>query len=122
MKNELSMNLVYYKRLRKMTNKSLAVATGLPEGTIGRIASGLTKEPTLKTLRLLAKALNCTIDDLQTGGTVEPFYLNQETADIAQGIYDNPDLRILFDASENLAPEDIQAVVEIAKRLQATKR
>lgn len=122
MKNELSMNLVYYKRLRKMTNKSLAEATGLPEGTISRIASGLTKEPTLKTLRLLAKALDCTIDDLQTGGTVEPFYLNQETADIAQGIYDNPDLRILFDASKNLAPADIQAVVEIAKRLQATKR
>lgn len=122
MKNELSMNVIYYKKLRKMTNKTLAEATGLPEGTISRIASGQTKEPTLKTLRLLAKALDCTIDDLQTGGTVEPYYLNQETADIAQGIYENPNLRILFDASKNLSPEDIQAVVEIAKRIQATKR
>lgn len=122
MKNELSMNVIYYKKLRKMTNKTLSEATGLPEGTISRIASGQTKEPTLKTLRLLAKALDCTIDDLQTGGTVEPYYLNQETADIAQGIYENPNLRILFDASKNLSPEDIQAVVEIAKRIQATKR
>lgn len=122
MKNELSMNVIYYKKLRKMTNKTLAEATGLPEGTISRIASGQTKEPTLKTLRLLAKALDCTIDDLQTGGTVEPYYLNQETADIAQDIYENPNLRILFDASKNLSPEDIQAVVEIAKRIQATKR
>ena len=122
MKNELSMNVIYYKKLRKMTNKTLAEVTGLPEGTISRIASGQTKEPTLKTLRLLAKALDCTIDDLQTGGTVEPYYLNQETADIAQDIYENPNLRILFDASKNLSPEDIQAVVEIAKRIQATKR
>lgn len=122
MKNELSMNVIYYKKLRKMTNKSLAEATGLPEGTISRIASGETKEPKLKTLRLLAKALDCTIDDLQTGGTVEPYYLNQEMADIAQDIYENPNLRILFDASKNLSPEDIQAVVEIAKRIQATKR
>ena len=113
MKNELSMNVIYYKKLRKMTNKTLAEATGLPEGTISRIASGQTKEPTL---------MDCTIDDLQTGGTVEPYYLNQETADIAQGIYENPNLRILFDASKNLSPEDIQAVVEIAKRIQATKR
>ncbi len=122
MKNELSMNVIYYKKLRKMTNKTLAEATGLPEGTISRIASGQTKEPTLKTLRLLAKALDCTIDDLQTGGTIEPYYLNQETADIAQDIYENPNLRILFDASKNLSPEDIQAVVEIAKRIQSTKR
>lgn len=122
MKNELSMNVIYYKKLRKMTNKTLAEATGLPEGTISRIASGQTKEPTLKTLRLLAKALDCTIDDLQTGGTIEPYYLNQETADIAQDIYENPNLRILFDASKNLSPEDIQAVIEIAKRIQGTKR
>lgn len=122
MKNELSMNVIYYKKLRKMTNKTLAEATGLPEGTISRIASGQTKEPTLKTLRLLAKALDCTIDDLQGGGTVEPYYLNQETADIAQDIYENPNLRILFDASKNLSPEDIQAVVEIAKRIQSTKQ
>lgn len=71
MKNNLSMNLVYYKRVRKMTNKTLAEATGLPEGTISRIASGQTKEPTVKTLRLLAQALKCTINDLQADENVE---------------------------------------------------
>lgn len=122
MKNELSMKIIYYKKMLKMTNKTLAEATGLPVGTISRIASGETKEPTLKTLRLIAKAFNCTVDDLQSGGTIEPYYLNQETAELAQKIYENPDLRILFDASENLSPEDIHAVVEIAKRIQSTKR
>lgn len=122
MKNDLQMKVIYYKKLRKMTNQKLAEITGLPVGTISRIASGETKEPKLKTLRLLAQALDCTIDDLQGDGTVEPYYLNQETAELAQGIYENPSLRILFDASKNLSPEDINAVVEIAKRIQATKK
>ena len=121
MENELSMKIIYYKKMLKMTNKTLAEATGLPVGTISRIASGETKEPTLKTLRLIAKAFNCTVDDLQAGGTVEPYYLNQETAELAQKIYENSELRILFDASKNLSPDDIQAVVEIAKRIQSTK-
>ena len=121
MQNELSMKVIYYKKLRKMTNQKLAEITGLPVGTISRIASGETKEPKLKTLRLLASALDCTIDDLQGGGTLEPYYLNQETAELAQGIYENPSMRILFDATKNLSPEDINAVIDIAKRIQSTK-
>lgn len=122
MENELSMKIIYYKKLLKMTNETLAQKTGLPVGTISRIASGQTKEPTLKTLRLIAGAFNCTVDDLQGGGTLQPYYLNQEAAEIAQEIYENKDLRILFDASKNLTPEDVQAVVEIAKRIQTTKK
>lgn len=123
MENELSIKIIYYKKLLKMTNEILAQKTGLPVGTISRIASGQTKAPTLKTLRLIARAFNCTVDDLQGGdGTMQPYYLNQEAADIAQDIYENPDLRILFDASKNLSPEDIKAVVEIAKRIQSTKK
>lgn len=40
------------------------------------------------------------------------YYLNPETARLAQEVYDNPDLRILFDASRHLTPEDIRFVVE----------
>lgn len=120
--NELSMKIIYYKKKLKMTNKILAKKTGLPVGTISRIASGETKEPTLKTLRLIAKAFDCSIDDLQGGGTIEPYYLNQETAEIAQKIYEDKKMRILFDASKDLSPEDIKAVVEIAKRIKSTKK
>ena len=107
--------------LEHTQNEILAAKTGLPVGTISRIASGATKDPTLKTLRLIAKAFGCTIDDLQNGGTVEPYYLNPKTAEIAQKIYENKDLRILFDASKNLSTEDINAIVNIAKRIQSSK-
>lgn len=120
--NELSMKIIYYKKKLKMTNQSLADKTGIPVGTISRIASGETKEPTLKNLRLIAQAFGCTIDDLQSGGTVEPYYINEETAKMAQDIYENPDLKILFDASKKLSPEDIKAVIEVAKVIQSTKK
>lgn len=120
--NELSMKVIYYKKKLKMTNQKLAELTGLPVGTISRIASGETKEPTLKTLRLIAKAFDCSIDDLQSGGTIEPYYLNEETAKLAQDIYENPDLKILFDASKKLSPADIKAVIEVARAIQSTKQ
>lgn len=121
MENDLSMKMIYYKRLRGFTNETLAEATGLPVGTISRIASGSVKAPTLKTLRAIAKAFNCTIDDLQSDD-IQPYYVNEETAEMAQQLYENKDLRILFDASKNLRPEDLRAIVEIAERLRSTKR
>ena len=119
--NMLAMRMVYYKKKLGLTNEKLANMTGLPVNTISRIASGATKEPTLKTLKKIAKALDCTIDDLQPGGTTEPYYLDEETAQLAQEVYENPNLRVLFDASRKLSADDIKAVIEIVKRMQATK-
>lgn len=49
------------------------------------------------------------------------YYLNSETARLAQEVYDNPDLRILFDASRHLTPEDIRFVVEMVKKMKGLK-
>lgn len=49
------------------------------------------------------------------------YYLNHETARLAQEVYDNPDLRILFDASRHLTPEDIRFVVEMVKKMKGLK-
>lgn len=119
--NMLAMRMVYYKKKLGLTNETLAKMADLPVNTISRISSGATKEPTLKTLKKIAKALGCTIDDLQPGGTVEPYYLDEETAQLAQEVYENPNLRVLFDASRKLSADDIKAVIEIVKRMQATK-
>ena len=119
--NMLAMRMVYYKKKLGLTNETLAKMADLPVNTISRISSGATKEPTLKTLKKIAKALDCTIDDLQPGGTTEPYYLDEETAQLAQEVYENPNLRVLFDASRKLSADDIKAVIEIVKRMQATK-
>lgn len=48
------------------------------------------------------------------------YYKDAETAKLAQEAFENPDLRMLLDASRGLSAEDIRAIVEIAKRMKGT--
>lgn len=47
------------------------------------------------------------------------YYTNTETQRIAQEIYEDRDLRLLFDAAKDAAPEDLQAVHAMLKALKA---
>lgn len=49
----------------------------------------------------------------------ESYYVNPETADMAQELYDNKDLRLLFDASRNATPEQLRLIRDLV--LQMTK-
>ena len=40
----------------------------------------------------------------------QSYYLNPETSKIAQQIYDNKELSLLFDAAKDAEPEDLQAL------------
>lgn len=46
------------------------------------------------------------------------YYFDDETKQIAQEIFDNKDLKILFDASRKATPEDLKFIVEMAKRFK----
>lgn len=50
-----------------------------------------------------------------------PYYLNDETREIAQEIFDNPDLKSLFDMSRKMSPERLKAHIEFMKNLQNTE-
>lgn len=47
-------------------------------------------------------------------------YLNPETAKVAQELFDDPNLRVLFDAAKNSRPEDLRMAADLLKRLKAT--
>ncbi len=116
--NNLSMRIIYYKKKFKLTNDIIAERSGLPVTTISRITSGQTKSPKLENVRKIAEAIGCTLNDLIS----ETYYSNEETSELAQEIHDNPDLRILLDASKNLKPEDLKAVIYIANRIKGNYR
>ena len=46
------------------------------------------------------------------------FYIDPETAALAQTIHDNPELRILMDASKDLSPEDVKFVADLVQRMK----
>ena len=49
----------------------------------------------------------------------QSYYLNSKTSKIAQQIYDNKELSLLFDAAKDAEPEDLQTVHSM---LMALKR
>lgn len=70
-------------------------------------------------LKKVADYLDVSYEYLLTGEEPEDYYLNPETAELAQELYDNPDLRLLFDASRNATPEQLRLVRDLV--LQMTK-
>ena len=46
------------------------------------------------------------------------YYIDRETASLAQELFDNPDLRILMDAARGVAPKDLQLVAQMLERFK----
>ena len=49
----------------------------------------------------------------------QKYYLNEETAKVAQEIFENKELRVLFDAARDANPEDLRTTYDM---LMALKR
>lgn len=57
-----------------------------------------------------------------TGETSGGYYINPETAAVAQQIFENKELRLLFDAAADATPEDLQLVHQMLLALKAKER
>lgn len=102
------------------TYDDLVEKTDISKSTISKIFGGFNKNPTLKFLKSIAKALDCSIDDFFEWETepTSPYYLDRKTAQLAQEIHDNPEYRILLDATRDLKPDDLKAVIDIVNRIK----
>lgn len=65
-------------------------------------------------LQKIADYFGVSLEYLKTGKESETYYTNPETAAIAQEIYENKDLRLLFDASRNATPEQLKILHDMA--------
>lgn len=106
------------KKKKKISNAELAKRSGVPLSTLGKITSGITENPKLETLKAIAKVLDCDVEDFTYTDPSSKYYIDRQVSKMAQEIYDNPELRILFDASRKLEKDDILAVVDIVKRMK----
>ena len=52
----------------------------------------------------------------------QKYYINDETASIAQEIFDNKELRLLFDAAKDAQPDDLQTVHQMLLALKRKER
>lgn len=109
---------------KKMTYDELSEKTSISKSTISKIFGGFNTNPTLKYLKLIAAALDCSIDDFFEWETepTSPYYLDRKTAELTQELRDNPNYRMLFDAARDLSPGDLQALIDIANRIKGTNK
>lgn len=92
---------------------------GFANGYIGGLRKGTMPADRLQKV---AEVLDVPYEYLLTGEMPEKkdaYYINPKTADMAQKLYDNKDLRLLFDASRNATPEQLRLIRDLV--LQMTK-
>ena len=81
--------------------------------------------PSMDKVQKIADFLEVSVEYLTTGQEPESrqnYYLNDETAAIAQEIFENKELRMLFDASRNATPEDLLTVRDMMLALKRKER
>nr|WP_315022963.1 helix-turn-helix transcriptional regulator [uncultured Aminipila sp.] len=101
--------------------QDLADLTGMSKSTLQRYETGSIKNIPLDKLKDLAKALKVTPEWIMGWESSKPnnkYYLNDDVAEIAQEIYEDKDLKMLFDASRKVSKDDMQLVIDMVKRLK----
>ena len=72
----------------------------------------------------IADFLEVSTDYLLTGeeNKNDKYYLNDKTAQVAQEIFENKELRALFDVQKDMQPEDLRALHNMALALKRKER
>lgn len=70
----------------------------------------------------VSKYLDTSPDDVQTFVHPEAYYKDEDTRRIAQKVFDDPALRVLFDAADDATPEDILTAAELLKKFKDARR
>jgi len=95
--------------------------TGVPPTTLYDLANDA-HVPSSKTLQKVADYLDVSVDYLLNGETEEKYYEDPVTAELAQRMKDDHDLRLLFSAAKDAKPETLQAVYDVLLALKKRER
>lgn len=97
---------------RGYTQESLAKALGISRSAVGMYESGK-RIPDSEDLERFADFFNVDIDYLLGRARQSTYYFDPETARVAQEIYQNPEMHMLFDAARDSKPEDLKKFAEM---------
>lgn len=107
-----------------VTTYQVSKATGISQSTFSnwKYRRNLIRGDKAK---LIADYFGVSVDYLMTGKEKEggeTYYLNEETAKAAQEIFENRELRALFDVQRDMEPEDLKALHNMALALKRKER
>ena len=115
-----------YQRLldeKGLKNADISRGTGVSNMTLSDWKRGKST-PKYDYMKKIAQFLDVTVEYLtgEEDDNSEKYYLNDETAEIAQEIFENKELRLLFDAAKDAQPEDLQTVHQMLLALKRKER
>lgn len=114
------------RQSKKLTQRALAERLNISKSAISMYENG-SREPDHETTELIADFFNVDIDYLLgrsdiTTRFINPNkdimsdgYYNPESAELAQEMFDDPDMRFLFHAKKNMSPERFQRGIDTLK-------
>lgn len=122
-KKVFAKNLSNLLTRNKKTQADLVADLRLNKSTVSTWVNG-TKMPRMNKIEQLANYFGVEKSDLieDKSDTNEQYYNDSSVSEYAQAIKDNPDLRILFDASKDMSKDDIDFVVDLIDKLKKRER
>lgn len=119
-----SKRLNYYLNKYQMTQYELSKRLGVGTTSVSNWCRGL-KSPRMDKIDAMCRIFNCRRSDLMEEHEPETdiaYYVNEETAKVAQEIFENKELRALFDVTHDAEPEDLIALHNMALALKRKER
>lgn len=110
-----------------LTQEELGEKLGLQKSAIAKYENGRVENIKRSTIQAMADLFGVRpsyilgFDD-EEDEPDQGYYLDPEAAEIAQEVYERPELKVLFDASRKVSAEDIQFVVEMIDRMAKKER
>ncbi|MUT95772.1 MAG: XRE family transcriptional regulator [Subdoligranulum sp.] len=96
-----------------LTIDELAAKSGVPKGTLNKIINGYTRDPQIETVKSIARALNCTLEDFDDSPRVRT--LSQEEYLLIQ------QYRLLDSIGQEIVQFIIKKELERAEKLGIAK-
>ena len=106
--------------LRGVKDADVVRATGITKSTFSDWKSGRS-EPKKEKLQKIADFFDVSLEYLMTGeepNEEAPYYLNEDAREMAQFMFENPEYKVLFDASRKISKEDIETVKTIMDKFR----
>lgn len=115
-----SKNLNYFMSLNNKTQIDIIKDLGFNKSSVSTWCNG-TRLPRMDKVDALAKYFRINRSDLLEKHTQQQssrYYTNRETAKVAQEIFENKELRALFDVQRDMEPDDLKALHNMALALK----
>lgn len=123
-KKIFSKNLNYFMELNGKTQIDIINDLGFNKSSVSTWCNG-TRLPRMDKVDALAKYFGINRSDLienRSEKQAAGYYINNETAKVAQEIFENKELRVLFDAARDASPEDLQTTYDMLMALKRKER